>query len=236
MHSSMAGSDGKHIGVKAHAQIAYMMTEYVKNIYQEIAYNDKGINPLSINHVRGNDGSFNLPSLFFIKRETEALKEPLCWTGKTPNVFKKLHHSNLKFEIKEKTGFSPCFKLYGQKRNVKRVARELRTDSQGGWCARRRSSVLKLKIYVPRIVGDNSFRTRSVTVLTRHEGGIAAIWLNNYKNETIETDSIRVRSNRYDTIDRKLNSGYHTITFKTLSNGLFLVAGVFVGAPDFHIK
>ena len=236
MHSSMAGSDGRHIGVKAHAQIAYMMTEYVKNIYQEIAYNDTRINPLSINHVRGNDGSFNLPSLFFIKRETEALKEPLCWTGKTPNVFKKLHHSNLKFEIKEKTGFSPCFKLYGQKRNVKRVAGELRTDSQGGWCSRRRSSILKLKIYVPQIVGDNSFRTRSVTVLTSHEGGIAAIWLDNYKNGTIETDSIRVRSNRYDTIGRRVNPGYHTITVKTLSKELFLVAGVFVGAPDFRIK
>ena len=175
MHSSMAGSDGKHIGVKAHAQISFMMTEYVKNIYQEIAYNVMGINPLSINHVRGNDGSFNLPSLFFTKRETKALKKPLCWTGKTPNVFKKLHHSNLKFEIKEKAGFSPCFKLYGQKQNVKRVARELRTDSQGGWCAWIRSSILKLKIYVPRIVGDNSFRTQSVTVLTKHNGGTAAI-------------------------------------------------------------
>ena len=236
MHSSMAGSDGKHIGVKAHAQIAYMMTEYVKNIYQEIAYDDTRINPLSINHVRGNDGSFNLPSLFFIKRETEALKEPLCWTGKTPNVFKKLHHSNLKFEIKEKTGFSPCFKLYGQKRNVKRVARELRTDSQGGWCAWIRSSVLKLKIYVPRIVGENSFRTRSVTVLTKHNGGIAAIWLDNHKNETIQTNSTQMRRNRYDTIGHRVQPGYHTITVKTLSNELFLVAGVFVGAPDFHIK
>lgn len=232
MHSSMAGSDGKHIGVKAHAQIAYMMTEYVKNIYQEIPHNVMGLNLLSINH----DGSFNLPSLFFIKRETKALKKPLCWTGKTPNVFKKLHHSDLKFEIKEKTGFSPCFKLYGQKRNVKRVARELRTDSQGGWCAWIRSSVLKLKIYVPRIVGENSFRTRSVTVLTKHNGGIAAIWLDNHKNETIQTNSIQMRRNRYDTIGHRVQPGYHTITFKTLSNELFLVAGVFVGAPDFHIK
>ena len=232
MHSSMAGSDGKHIGVKAHAQIAYMMTEYVKNIYQEIPHNAMGLNSLSINH----DGSFNLPSLFFIKRETKALKKPLCWTGKTPNAFKKLHHSNLKFEIKEKTGFSPCFKVYGQKQNVKRVARELRTDSQGGWCAWIRSSVLKLKIYVPRIVGDNSFRTRSVTVLTKHNGGIAAIWLDNHKNETIETNSTQMRRNRYDTIGHIVEPGYHTITIKTLSNELFLVAGVFAGAPDFHIK
>ena len=232
MHSSMAGSDGKHIGVKAHAQIAYMMTEYVKNISQEIPHNVTGLNLLSINH----DGSFNLPSLFFIKRETKALKKPLCWTGKTPNVFKKLHHSNLKFEIKEKTGFSPCFKVYGQKQNIKRVARELRTDSQGGWCAWIRSSVLKLKIYVPRIVGENSFRTRSVTVLTKHNGGIAAIWLDNHKNETIQTNSTQMRRNRYDTIGHRVQPGYHTITFKTLSNELFLVAGVFVGAPDFHIK
>ena len=232
MHSSMAGSDGKHIGVKAHAQIAYMMTEYVKNISQEIPHNVMGLNLLSINH----DGSFNLPSLFFIKRETKALKKPLCWTGKTPNVFKKLHHSNLKFEIKEKTGFSPCFKVYGQKQNIKRVARELRTDSQGGWCAWIRSSVLKLKIYVPRIVGENSFRTRSVTVLTKHNGGIAAIWLDNHKNETIQTNSTQMRRNRYDTIGHRVQPGYHTITFKTLSNELFLVAGVFVGAPDFHIK
>ena len=64
MYTSIAGSEGRHIGVKAHAQIAYMMTEYVKNIYQEIAYDGTRINPLSINHVRGNDGSINLPSYF----------------------------------------------------------------------------------------------------------------------------------------------------------------------------
>ncbi|XP_022788907.1 uncharacterized protein LOC111328688 [Stylophora pistillata] len=235
VYSSMAGSDGKHIGVKAHAQIAYMMTEYVKNIYQKIAYNVTRILPFSITRVRGKRKSFTLPSLFFIKRETEALKEPLCWTGKTPNVFEKLHRSNLKFEIREKAGFSPCFQMYKQKWNVKRVGAELRTDSKGGWCAWRSSSILKLKIYVPRIVGDNSFRTRSVTILTIHKEGRAAIWLDNNKNRTVKTKATKLRKNQVDTIGRGLEPGYHTITVKALSNALFCVAGVFVGAPDYHL-
>lgn len=235
VYSSMAGSDGKHIGIKAHAQIAYMMTEYVKNIYQEIAHNFTSTHPFSITRVRDKRKSFTLPSLFFIKRETEALKEPLCWTGKTPNVFKKLHRSNLKFEIKEKAGFSPCIQMYGQKWNVKRVSAELRTDSKGGWCAWRSSSILKLKIYVPRIVGDNSFRTRSVTILTIHKEGRAAIWLDNNKNRTVKTKATKFRKNQVDTIGRRLEPGYHTITIRALSNALFCVAGVFVGAPDYHL-
>ena len=64
MYTSIAGSEGRHIGVNAHAQIAYMVTEFGKNIYQENAYKVTRINPLSINHVRGNHGGINLPSYF----------------------------------------------------------------------------------------------------------------------------------------------------------------------------
>ena len=229
--TDMAGSDGKHIGVEAHAHIAMMMMEYVRRVYEEIDYDVTEIHPHSVYR------DSNLPKLLFIKRETEALKNPLCWTGKTPNVFKNLHHSNLKLEIIENTAFSPCFKLYHQKPNVKRVARELRTDSQGGWCAWKRSSTLKLKIYVPLIAGDNSFRSRSVTVLTttRHEGGEAKVWLDNEINKAIRTNSTWI-NDRYETIGTRVKPGYHTITVRTLHNRMFMVTGVLVGAPDFQIK
>ena len=145
-----------------------------------------------------------------------------------PNVFKKLHHSIPKLEIKEKTVFSPCFQLYGQKQNVKRVSGELRTYSQAGWCAWRCSSIFGLKIYVPRIVGDNSFRTRSVRILSTYKRSRAAMWLENNENEIIKSESLWVRTQRFDTIGHREEPVYHTITVRTLSNKKFLAAGVFV--------
>ena len=50
--------------------------------------------------------------------------------------------------------------------NVKSVFKELRTDSQGGWCASKSFSTLQLKIYVPMIAVNSSRRTRSVIVLS----------------------------------------------------------------------
>ena len=75
MYTSIAGSEGRHIGVNAHAQIAYMVTEFGKNIYQEIAYKVTRINPLSQSCER-QSRRHQSTELLLIKRETEELKEP----------------------------------------------------------------------------------------------------------------------------------------------------------------
>ena len=232
--TNMTGSDGNHIGLKAHAHVATMIVAYITRVFKE-AVNEVYNTPLkNVDQVAANIG-VNLPKLFLIKRETEALKKLLCWTGKTPDVFQKLHLPDLQITVVQIINFSRCFVVRDQEVNVKRMSEELRTDSQGGWCAWNRSSTLKLKIYVPLIADDNSFRSRSVTILTRHEGGEAIIWLDNEIHKAIQTDS-RWLNDQFDTIGTRVKPGYHTITVRTLHNRMFMVAGVFVGAPDFQIK
>ncbi|XP_078380890.1 uncharacterized protein LOC144663725 [Oculina patagonica] len=231
--TNMTASDGNHIGAKAHALVASLMTEYVRSVLKEVVDDFTKVSLYGDDQVGANESS-NLPNLLFIKRETEALKDPLCWTGKTPNVFKNLHRPNLQLKVINNSSFSPCFKLYGQNINVKSIGKELRTDSQGGWCAWKRWSTLKLRIYVPK---DKFLRSRSVTVLTRHkyDGGQASIWLDNKKQKAIETNSNWL-TDRFDTIATRVDPGYHTVTVKTTRGGMFMVAGVFVGAPDFQVS
>ena len=232
----MTGSDGNHIGLQAHALIASMMIEHVRSVSKDCVY---GVTKLSINAfdpVAKYENS-NLPKPLLIKRETEALKDPLCWTGKTPNAFKNLHHPNLHLEVINKSGFSPCFILRAQEMNVKKMSKELRTDTQGGWCAWQNSSTLQLRIYVSVIADDSYDRSRSVIVLTRHEQGKAVIWLDNKQTKSTNSDSPRSGGalDGVHTIATRVNPGYHTITVKTSRDGMLMVAGVFVGPPDYQL-
>ncbi|KAJ7390686.1 hypothetical protein OS493_023398 [Desmophyllum pertusum] len=158
----MTGSDGSHISLKANAQVAMMMIKYVRSVFNEVVNDVTKVSSDTADQVGGN-GSSQLPKFLLIESETKALKKPLCWTGKTPNVFKNLHHPNLQIEVLNNTNFSQF--------NVTRNAKELRTASQGGWCAWTSLSVLQLRIYVPLIADDSSFHSRSVTVLARYKTG-----------------------------------------------------------------
>ena len=228
--TNMTGSDGSHIGLKAHALVASLMIKHVRNVIKELSndvYKDA-------DQVAGGNGSSTLPNFLLIERESEALNKPLCWTGKTPNAYKNLHHPNLQLEVINNESFSQCFQVRGQRTNVKSVSKELRTDSQGGWCARNGASILQLKIFVPMIAEDSFLRSRSVIVLSRFFSKVQAeIWLDNDKDKAVKTDS-NWRLDRYDTIATRVNPGYHTITIRTLRNGVFMVCGVLVGPPDFR--
>ena len=228
--TNMAGSDGNHIGLKAHSLVASLIIKHVRSVTKELineVYN-------AADQLTGGHESSTLPKFLLIKHESEALTKPLCWTGKTPNAFKNLHHPNLQLKVINNVGFSPCFQVRRRRINVKRVSKELRTDSQGGWCASNDSSTLRLRIYVPSIAADSFRRSRSVIVLSRfYSAGEAEIWLDNNKDKAVKTDSEWV-DDRYDTIATRVNPGYHTITFRTIRDGVFMVSGVLVGPPNFR--
>ena len=234
--TNMTGSDGQHIGLKAHALVASLMIKHVRSVIKELSnevYKDA-------DQVAGGNKSSTLPNFLLIERESEALKEPLCWTGKTPNAFKNLHHPNLQLEVINLEGFSSIFQVRGQRNKVRSVSRELRPDSQGGWCAWKGSSILQLKIFVPIIAENSLVRSRSVIVIFRCTDmslrvGQAEIWLDNNKDKAIKTDSTKCGSDKYDIIATRVNPGYHNITVRTLRDGMFMVCAVLVGAPDFSI-
>ena len=230
--TNMTASDGNHIGLKAHDLIASLISKHVKSVTQELindVYN-------AADQVDGGNESSSLPKYLLIENETKALKKPLCWTGKTPNALKNLHNPNLQLEVINKTKFLPCFQMKGQKTNVRRVTKELRTDSRGGWCAWKGSSTLQFKIYVPTIGVDSVFGSRSVIVLSKFSSkGEAAIWLDNNEEKAIKINSTNIKNEKYDTIATRVNPGYHTITIRTLRDCVFVVSGVLIGPPDFLI-
>ena len=233
--TNMTASDGSHISLKAHALVASLMIKHVRSVMKELindVYN-------AADQVDGGHENFTLPKFLLIKRESEALMKPLCWTGKTPNAFKNLHQPNLQLKVINNKSFSRCFQLRGKGLNVKSKSKELRTDSQGGWCAWKSSSTLQLEIYVP-MTADSFLRSRSVIVLFRcsvapNKENQAEIWLDNNKDKAIKTYSAS-KTDNFETIATRVNPGYHTITVRTLRKGTFMLCGVFVGPPDFSIR
>ena len=227
--TDFAGSDGRHIGIKAHAQVAMMMIEYVRGVFEDVL-NDvsSGVYTKEITHLA-------LPGLFFLKRETEVLKEPLCWTRITPNI-SQCFYPTLSVEVVESKGFSPKGSLCDGQNWDEDVISNLRTDDHGGWIAWDSNSILKLRIYVPPIKSQ-SLNSRSVTIMTHTSGrgSKAVVWLDDDVEKAIYIvlKSIFGR-NRLNTVATRVESGHHVVTVKTVGWGLFLVSGILVGPPDFE--
>ena len=228
--TNFAGSDGRHIGVKAHALIAMLMIQYVRGVFSDV------LNDVE-KHLKMKEViPLQLPDLFFIKRETDALTEPLCWTGITPNAFTDLPHPTLQIDIIYNEGFT----LYYSKRVTKNakamVTSDLRTDAQGGWGTWNRGNILKFGFHV-RPTNSQSPSSRSVTIVTRTSGsgGKAKVWLDSKESSAIYIDSKSVfGNNQLNTIGTRVEPGYHTVTVQTVRWGMFLVSGLLVGPPDFQ--
>ena len=226
--TDFAGSDGRHVGLKGHAQIAMLMIEYVRGVFNEVLYDVRVDTEETM--------PLPLPKLFFLKRETEALEEPLCWTGITPDIFHDLPHPSLPIEVIEIKGFSPKGSMRGRQKSLKQETSDLRTDAQGGWGAWDTNSILKLRIYVP-LIESHSPNSRSVTIITRTSGsgGKAKVWLDNNEDKAIYIALKSVfGNNQLNTIATRVEPGYHVVTVKTVRWGMFLVSGLLVGPPDFE--
>ena len=218
------GTDGEHINVQAHALVATMMIKYVRSVFKEVISDISK----SIGQVETKDRA-NLPKILFIKSESEVLRQPLCWTGKTPDASKPIHHPSLKFKIVDNVGFSMCLKLKSENK-------PLRPDAFGGWCGGKMFSYLKLSVFVPDLkVKDLPIRSRSVTVMVMNKRCKATIWLDK-DNNTAVYFSETYGFDQFDTVSLRVKPGYHNLTFRNMCEGMFMLSGIFVGPPDFHLR
>ena len=217
-------SDGQHLNVKAHALVATMMIKYVKSVFKEVISDiNKGIGQVETKDIK-------LPKILLIKSETEILRQPLCWTGKTPDASKPIHHPSLRFKIVDNVGFSMCLKL-------KNKTKPLRPDAFGGWCGGEKFSYLKLSVFVPALkIKDVLTSSRSVTVMVMNERCHATIWLDNENNTAVYFSETYIGFDQVDTVLTRVKPGYHNLTVRTMCKGMFMVSGIFVGPPDFHMR
>ena len=230
--TDMAASDGRHIGIKAHAMVAMMIIEYIRGVLKDAVEEIR--NTFGDSKVNNVSDYSPIPEPLFLRRETEALKQPLCWTGVTPDISQDLHRPNLQIQIVENDGFSPSGSLRDQNASDKGKTSDLRTDAQGGWGTWQIYSSVKLRIHIPPI--DSSRNTRSVILLTRTSGsgGKAEVWLDNNVTDAIYINTKSIYGqNRLDTIETRVEPGFHTIMVRTVCDGNFLVSGVLVGPPGF---
>ena len=227
--TDFVGSDGRHIGIKAHAQVAMMMIEYVRGVFEDV------LNDVSSGVYAKEITLLALPGLFFLKRETEVLKEPSCWTGITPNI-SQCFYPTLSVEVVESKGFSPKGSLCDGQNLDEGVISDLRTDDHGGWIAWGSYSILKLRIYVPPSQSQSP-NSRSVTIMTHasFRGSKAMVWLDDDVEKTISIDVKSIwGGNHLNTVATRVEPGHHVITVKTVRWGIFLVTGIVVGPPDFE--
>ena len=228
--TNVAASDGRHIGIKAHAMVAMMIIEYIRGVLKEAVEEVK--NTLGDSQDNSVNDCSPIPEPFLLGRETEALKQPLCWTGVTPDIFQDIHRPNLRIQIVENVGFSPSGSL---RASDKGKTSNLRTDAQGGWGTWQIYSSLKLRIHISQM--NSSPDTRSVILLTRTSGsgGKAKVWLDDNDKDAIYINTKSVYGqNRLDSIETRVEPGFHTIMVRTICEGNFLVSGVLVGPPDFE--
>ena len=233
---NMAATDGRHIGLKAHAQVGMMMVEYVRSVFKQLLSDSTGALSHERQQLSAKSPSLKLPEALFLKRG-EALTRPLCWTGVTPDKFQNLHRPTLQIQIVQRKGFSPFPGFHFANAHEQATTSTGRTDAQGGWYAWNHFSRLQIRIFIPNSDFGTLSASRSVTILTRTSGsgGKAQIWLDDEKTAAIFIDSKSVFGNNWlDTIASRVSPGFHIITVRTLRKGMFLVSGILVGPPDFQ--
>ena len=208
MIKNTTASDGEHLNVNAHALVATMI-KYVRRVFKEVISDmNKGIGQVETTDIK-------LPRILVIKSDTEIVRQPLCWTGKTPDASKPIHHLSLQFKIVDNLGFSMCSKL-------KNKTKPLRPDAFGDWCGGKMFSYLKLNVFVPDLkVKDLSTSSRSVTVMIMNELCPATIWLDNENNTAVYFFETYTGFDQVDRVLIRVKPGYHNLTVRTMCEGMF---------------
>ena len=208
--TNMATSDGRHIGSKAHAQIALLLINHARDVLSDVISGRPEI-----------DWQIpKIPSPIFVK---VPVVTPLCWTLLTPNYSQEIFHSTLDVDVLRKSGFRLTL--------IKKDDSFLRMDAYGGWVAWNSGNSIVFRTSIP-----HSSELRSVILLTStsSHGGKANVWLDDNIDKQIGIDTKSVYGqNQLYTVATRVTQGYHSVTVKLVRGGSFLVSGLLVGPSDF---
>ena len=220
---AMFSSDGNHASIIAHAQIAMMIINSLRNALLrtiESSMQDFHLLP-----------SHNLQRPVYFMDTPGVVPGPLCYTLITPDVTNMFFNPSLSVRELENRGFKQVkdvaigfHKMMSEKYDVK----PLRTDGYGGWEAERENSTLKLQFDLPLNgnLGDNITRSVGIVFRTSGLGGKAEIWMAKEKPGIIVDSYSPFGHTRLITVAHHVTSGSHVLTVRVVKAGKFLLSGI----------
>lgn len=224
---NMASSDSRHIGIRAHGQVALMLIDYTIKIVKDV------IHDLQNNRTTMWYPVVTIPDTLFIKKPTAVVSYPLCWTAVTPNRFKKGNHPSLELQVTENNGFVLQDSLPAD-------TKTLRTDAaQNGWMAKNSSNLIRFRFDVPRWNSSSEIFSRSIIVVIRTSGygGVGEICCDHDVKRRTKCITVNSKNifgqNRLHTVATRVHPGKHSLIVKVVKNGMFMVSGILIGPPDF---
>ncbi|XP_001634201.2 uncharacterized protein LOC5513981 [Nematostella vectensis] len=214
-------TDQHHVGEKTHAQIAFLMTNYVKSVLDDVT--KQGANMAQ---------SYPTKALsLFVKEETKLLVNPQCWSSITPYSETGINKPTLSVKVLTKTRFK--FYANGYEGNPKQSPRK---DRQSGWANTASGGRVVFQINV-KPWNSATDKRRSVIALIHnvYNGGDAKIWVDNSESDAINivNKAQPGGSNELYTIADRVEPGIHTLSIVTKGKGMFIISGILVGPPEF---
>ena len=225
MFPAMFSSDGNHCSIIAHAQIAMMIINSVRDALLEAIESPE-------QEIRTHLRSHILPRPIFIIESHEAVPGPLCYTLITPDVTDTFFNPSLFIKEIENKGFKNIRYVpigfhrvsFGKYNPV-----PLRTDGFGGWESEEVNSELKLKIDLP-FSGSKITYNVVIAFRTSARGGKAEVWLGKYEPHVVVDTFSLFGNTRLTTVADHVTLGSHVLNVKKIRSGKFTLCGVMVGA------
>ena len=219
---SLFSSDDYHPSLLGHAQMAFILITYMRNIMQRVVsrVRDSIISSSSFSLVHANTKPWNAPEPLFSSQRSP---DPHCWTLITPNYNLPIVNTLSNLSFTKANRFELTNVTYWPVR-LDRL-RCLRAQEPG--------AMLVLKFFVPLQPSNNVDLINDISpgrqiAITTHNrfGGSAELWVDEDEKEkvfVIEPNKGQRRT-QVNIIKRHVTSGMHTLTIKAIKSGFCLSA------------
>lgn len=198
--SKMFATDGNHISIIGHAQMAFMMITHVRqlilNVLESLITTKKvkvTIEKMSLPSIGDRiilpDCPLkfrNLPETLFMSYRQNLRERPRCFTQITPDCTRNITaHQSLQVKAIGNFGFEEFQKIAINNVVLPNATCEVkqfgemqthRTDAYGGWKSKSKNSMLELEILIPitslsrQCIMDAATQTRKVAIAVRTHG------------------------------------------------------------------
>ena len=225
--AAMFSSDQNHPSILAHAQMAMMIINSVRDaLWRSIESSEQGVH-----HVPSHD----LPRSVYFIDDQGVIPDPLCYTLITPDVTSKFFNPSLSVRDIANVGFKQVKDVSIGFDRISSGAlnpERSRTDGYGGWEAEKENSILKLQIDLPfgGLLSVNETRGVVIVIRSNGYGGKAEVWLEKYKPGIVVDTYSTLEQTRLSTVAHQVVSGSHVLNIKVVRAGKFTLCGVLARA------